>query len=67
MQQYNRSPTSIKIIQCMREKNSNQTFTGLDAESGLGIIIVIAAIGWIVRDWYIDRKNRSVRTEHRKK
>jgi hypothetical protein len=32
-----------------------------------GIIIVVAAIGWIVRDWYVDRKNRSVRNEHRKK
>jgi hypothetical protein len=77
----------------MREKNPNQTFTGLDAESHFeecasqypldptarfvlgvsnllfwsGIIIVVAAIGWIVRAWYIDRKNRSVRTEHRKK
>ena len=27
------APTSAKIIQCMREKNPNQTFTGLDAES----------------------------------
>ena len=27
------APTSIKIIQCMREKDLNQTFTGLDAES----------------------------------
>ena len=26
------APTSIKIIQCMREKNPNQTFTGLDAD-----------------------------------
>ena len=87
------TPTSIKIIQCMREKDPNQTFTGLDAEGHFeecasqypldptaalvlgisnllfwaGIIIVVVAIGWIVRDWYIDRKTRSVRTEHRKK
>src|SRR5688572_31150218 len=26
------APTSIKIIQCMREKDPNQTFTGPDAE-----------------------------------
>ena len=89
------TPTSIKIIQCMREKDPNQTFTGLDAESHFeecasqypldptaalvlgisnllfwaGIIIVVVAIGWIVRDWYIDRKStRSIRrTDRRKK
>jgi hypothetical protein len=33
-----------------------------------GIIIVVVAIGWIVRDWYIDRKTRrSIRSERRKK
>jgi hypothetical protein len=33
-----------------------------------GIIIVVVAIGWIVRDWYIDRKaTRSIGTERRKK
>jgi hypothetical protein len=32
-----------------------------------GIIIVVVAIGWIVCDWYIDRKNRSIRTEQRRK
>jgi hypothetical protein len=79
----------------MREKNPNQTFTGLDAESHFeecasqypldptagfvlgigtllfwaGIIIAVVAIGWIVRDWYIDRKSttRSISTERRKK
>jgi hypothetical protein len=78
----------------MREKNPNQTFTGLDAESHFeecasqypldptagfvlgigtllfwaGIIIAVVAIGWIVRDWYIDRKStRSVSTRRRKK
>jgi hypothetical protein len=91
------APTSTKIIQCMREKNPNQTFTGLDAESHFeecasqypldptagfvlgistllfwaGIIIVVVAIGWIVYDWYIDRKTttrrRSISTKRRKK
>jgi hypothetical protein len=89
------APTSIKIIQCMREKNPNQTFTGPDAEGHFeecasqypldptaalvlgisnllfwaGIIIAVAAVGWIVRDWYIDRKTtrRSISTKHRKK
>ena len=89
------APTSAKIIQCMREKNPNQTFTGLDAESHFeecasqypldptaaivlgisnllfwaGIIIAVAAVGWILREWYIDRKTtrRSIRTERRKK
>ena len=89
------TPTSIKIIQCMREKNPNQAFTGLDAEGQFkeyalqypldptiaalvlgisnllfwaGIIIVVVAIGWIVRDWYIDRKTtRSISSERRKK
>ena len=82
----------------MREKNPNQTFIGLDAESHfeecasqypldptagfvLGIstllfwagiiVVVVVAIGWIVYDWYIDRKTttrkRSIRTGHRKK
>ena len=79
----------------MREKNPNQTFTGLDAESHFeecalqypldptaalvlgisnllfwaGIIIAVVAIGWIVRDWYINRKTtgRSIRNERRKK
>ena len=79
----------------MREKDPNQTFTGLDAEGHFeecasqypldptaalvlgisnllfwaGIIIVVVAIGWIVRDWYIDRKStRSIRrTDRRKK
>jgi hypothetical protein len=33
-----------------------------------GIIIAVVAIGWIVRDWYIDRKTtRSISSEHRKK
>jgi hypothetical protein len=29
-----------------------------------GIIIIVVAIGWIVRNWYIDRKTRrrSIRT-----
>jgi hypothetical protein len=35
------------------------------------IIIAVAAIGWIVYGWYIDRKTttrrRSIRTGHRKK
>ena len=34
------------------------------------IIIVVEAIGWIVYDWYIDRKTttrRSISTRHRKK
>ena len=90
------APTSIKIIQCMREKNPNQTFTGLDAESHFeecssqypldptagfvlgistllfwaGIIIVVVAMGWLLRNWYIDRKTttrRSISTRHRKK
>jgi|SRR5215216_4799871 hypothetical protein len=88
------TPTSIKIIQCMREKDPNQTFTGPDAEGQFkecalqypldpsaalvlgisnllfwaGIIIAVVAIGWIVRDWYIDRKTtRSISSEHRKK
>ena len=89
------APTSIKIIQCMREKDPNQTFTGLDAEGHFeecasqypldptaalvlgisnllfwaGIIIVVVAVGWIVRDWYIDRKTtrRSIRNGYRKK
>ena len=80
----------------MREKNPNQTFTELDAESHFeecssqypldptagfvlgisyllfwaGIIIVLVAIGWIVRNWYIDRKTttrRNIRTGYRKK
>ena len=78
----------------MREKDPNQTFTGLDAEGQFkecasqypvdptaalvlgisnllfwaGIIIVVVAIGWIVRDWYIDRKStRRIRTDRRKK
>ena len=79
----------------MREKNPNQTFTGLDAESyfeecssqhpldptagfvlGIstllfwaGIIIVVVAIGWILRNCYIDRKTttRSIRNGYRKK
>ena len=34
-----------------------------------GIIIVLVAIGWIVRNWYIDRKStrRSITTKRRKK
>jgi hypothetical protein len=92
---YNHAPTSIKIIQCMREKDLNQIFIGpdtqgqfkecasqypLDPTAGfvLGIsnlsfwdgiiIIVVVAIDWIVRDWYIDRKTtRSIGTERRKK
>jgi hypothetical protein len=32
------------------------------------IIVVVVAIGWIVYDWYIDRKTtRSIRSERRKK
>ncbi|HKG40928.1 MAG TPA: hypothetical protein VKA98_02215 [Nitrososphaeraceae archaeon] len=89
------TPTSIKIIQCMREKDPNQTFTGLDTEGHFedcasqypldptaalvlgisnllfwaGIIIIVVAISWIVRDWYIDRKatRRSIRTRRGKK
>ena len=88
------APTIANIIECMNEKNPNQTFTGphtqgqleecasqypYDPAAGLvlgvsnllfwsGIIIVVAAIGWIVRDWYIDRKStRSIRTDRRKK
>ena len=79
----------------MREKDQNQTFTGLDVEGHFeecssqypldptaaivlsisyllfwaGIIIVLVAIGWIVRNWYIDRKTtrRSISTKRRKK
>ena len=87
------APTIANIIECMNDKNQNQTFTGPDTQGQLeecalqypydptaglilgvsnllfwsGIIIVVAAIGWIVRDWYIDRKNRSIRTEERRK
>ena len=35
-----------------------------------GIIIAVVAIGWIVYDWYIDRKTttgRSIRNERKKK
>ena len=34
-----------------------------------GIIIVVVAIGWIVRNWYIDRMStrRSISTKRRKK
>ncbi len=34
-----------------------------------GIVIVLVAIGWIVRNWYIDTKTtrRNIRTGHRKK
>jgi hypothetical protein len=33
-----------------------------------GIIIVVVAIGWMVYDWYIDRKTRrSIRIGNRKK
>ena len=85
------APTSIKIIQCMREKDPNQTFTGLDAEghfeecasqypldptAGLvlgisnllfwaGIIIVIIAIILIIRNWYLSRNTRSIRSKSR--
>jgi hypothetical protein len=33
-----------------------------------GVIIAVVAIGWIVRDWYIDKKTtRSISSERRKK
>jgi hypothetical protein len=79
----------------MRDKDPNQTFTGLDAEGHFkecasqypldptaalvlsisnllfwaSIIIVVVAVGWIVRDWYIDRKTtrRSISTKRRKR
>jgi hypothetical protein len=86
------APTSVKIIECIREKNQNQTFTGPDTEdqfeqcasqypydptAGLvlgisnllfwaGIIIVIVSIIWLIRNWYVDRKNRSIRTERKR-
>jgi hypothetical protein len=80
----------------MREKDPNQTFTGIDTQgqfkecasqypldttaalvlgisnlsfwAGIIIVVIIVAIGWIVPNWYIDRKTtRSIRTERRNK
>ena len=31
-----------------------------------GIIIVIVSIIWLIRNWYVDRKNRSIRTERKR-
>ena len=84
-------PTSMKIIECMRNNNPNQTFTPPDTQgrfeecaakypydrtAGLvlglsnllfwtGIIIVVIAIIWYIRNWYVDRRNRSIRTSRR--
>jgi hypothetical protein len=84
------APTIIKIIDCMGEKDPNQTFTGSGSQGQLkecasqypynpiagpvlgmsnllfwaGIIIVVGAIIWIIRDWYVSsRKTGSIRSK----
>ena len=73
------SKLNIYRIRCTRQFEECASQYPLDPTAGFvlgigtllfwaGIIIAVVAIGWIVRDWYIDRKTtRSIRTERRKK
>jgi hypothetical protein len=73
-----RPKLNIYRTRCTRQFEECASQYPLDPTAGLvlGIsnllfwagIIVVVAIGWIVRDWYIDRKTtRSIRTGDRKK